>query len=57
MCIVMDYYKLGDLDLALKSRNARGEMLEEHVLMKWVGQILEGLVYVHEQKLIHRYVT
>ena len=54
VCIVMDYYKLGDLDQTLKSKHARGEQLEEEVLMKWVGQMVEALMYVHGMKLIHR---
>ena len=50
----MDYYKLGDLDQTLRSKQARGEMLDAQDLMKWVGQMVEALVYVHDMKLIHR---
>lgn len=57
MCIVMDYYKLGDLHQTLRSRHDRGDMLGEEELMKWVGQLVEALVYLHEKKLIHRYIA
>ncbi len=54
VCIVMDYYKLGDLDQTLRNKRKIKEMLEEAVLRKWVGQMVEALVYVHEKNIIHR---
>eukprot|EP00112_Aurelia_sp_Birch-Aquarium-sp1_P006306 Seg1698.8 transcript_id=Seg1698.8/GoldUCD/mRNA.D3Y31 product="Serine/threonine kinase-like domain-containing protein STKLD1" protein_id=Seg1698.8/GoldUCD/D3Y31 len=54
VCIVMDYYKLGDLDRALKQKRAKSEALEEVILKKWFGQMLEAMVFVHKKGVIHR---
>lgn len=53
----MDYYKLGDLEQTLRKKRSMKEMLEEAVLRKWVGQMVEALVYVHGKNIIHRYLT
>lgn len=54
VCIVMDYYKLGDLDKALKQKRAKGEAVPELVLKKWFGQMVNALVFVHSKSMIHR---
>lgn len=54
VCIVMDYYKLGDLDRALKQKRAKSEAVEEVVLKKWFGQMVEAMVFVHKKGMIHR---
>jgi len=54
VCIVMDYYKLGDLDRALKQKRAKPEAIEEVILKKWFGQMLEAMVFVHKKGMIHR---
>ncbi len=54
MCIVMDLYKLGDMDKVLKGRREAGTPLDELLLKKWIGQLLEALHYVHSRKVIHR---
>ncbi|XP_065068204.1 serine/threonine kinase-like domain-containing protein STKLD1 [Rhopilema esculentum] len=54
VCIVMDYYKLGDLDRALKQKRAKAEAIEEVILKKWFGQMLEAMVFVHKKGMIHR---
>lgn len=56
VCIVMDYYQLGDLEKALRQRRSKGTSLEAQVLYKWLGQMVEALHYVHDQKMIHRYI-
>ena len=55
MCIVMDFYRMGDLDKVLKGKREQSTPLEELVLKKWIGQLVEALHYVHEQGMIHRY--
>ena len=50
----MDYYQLGDLEKALRQRRSKGTSLEAQVLYKWLGQMIEALHYVHDQKMIHR---
>lgn len=54
VCIVMDFYQLGDLEKALRQRRSKGTSLEAQVLYKWLGQMVEALHYVHNQKMIHR---
>ena len=54
VCIVMDYYQLGDLEKALRQRRSKGTSLEPQVLYKWLGQMVEALHYVHDQQMIHR---
>lgn len=54
VCIVMEYYKLGDLDRVLKQRRSKQEFIEEKILKKWLGQIVQALTFVHRHKVIHR---
>ena len=54
VCIVMDYYQLGDLEKVLRQRRSKGTSLEAQILYKWLGQMVEALHYVHDQKMIHR---
>lgn len=54
VCIVMHYYELGDLERALRQRRSKGIFLEKDVMYKWLGEMVEALHYVHEQKMIHR---
>lgn len=54
VCIVMDYYRMGDLDKALKQNRSSSKSLEELVLKKWFGQMLEAIIFVHQKNVIHR---
>ncbi|XP_028411067.1 serine/threonine kinase-like domain-containing protein STKLD1 isoform X2 [Dendronephthya gigantea] len=54
VCIVMEYYKLGDLEKVLRQKRSKQENIEEMVLKKWLGQIVEALAFVHRHKVIHR---
>ncbi|XP_022085399.1 serine/threonine kinase-like domain-containing protein STKLD1 [Acanthaster planci] len=54
VCIVMEYYKMGDLDKALNIKRKQQVKVEEVVLKKWIGQMLEALVFVHNKQVIHR---
>ncbi|XP_071802748.1 serine/threonine kinase-like domain-containing protein STKLD1 [Asterias amurensis] len=54
VCIVMQYYKMGDLDKALGIKRKQQVNVEEVVLKKWIGQMIEALVFVHDKKVIHR---
>ncbi|CAH1787300.1 unnamed protein product [Owenia fusiformis] len=54
VCIVMDHYANGDLDKVLKQKRAKKEPIEELIIKKWLGQMVEALVFVHKKKVIHR---
>ncbi|KAF6031307.1 STKLD1 [Bugula neritina] len=53
VCIVMEYYKNGDLDNVLKRRRVSQQPIEELILKKWLGQIIEALAFVHQKQIIH----
>ncbi|EDV28030.1 uncharacterized protein TRIADDRAFT_63635 [Trichoplax adhaerens] len=55
VCIVMEYYKMGDLDRVLKQKRQKNEYIEELILKKWIGQMIEALVFVHKKQVIHSY--
>ncbi len=42
--------------MVLKAKREKGIALEELVLKKWIGQLLEALHYMHSQETIHRCV-
>nr|XP_006817728.1 PREDICTED: probable inactive protein kinase-like protein SgK071 homolog [Saccoglossus kowalevskii] len=54
VCIVMDYYKFGDLDKILRQKRQKKENIEELILKKWFGQMVESLAFVHKKEVIHR---
>ncbi|XP_065916467.1 serine/threonine kinase-like domain-containing protein STKLD1 isoform X2 [Dysidea avara] len=54
VCIIMEYYKLGDMDRVLKQKRRSKEHIEELLLKKWLGQMVEALCFVHDRKVIHR---
>ena len=49
MCIVMDYYPLGDLEICLRKKRENKEKFDELVLKKWIGQIIDAMTFVHEK--------
>ena len=54
VCIVMDFYEMGDLAKVLKTKRSKQENIEEMILKKWIGQMIEALVFVHKKEVIHR---
>jgi len=54
VCIVMDYYEMGDLAKVLKTKRTKKENIDEMILKKWLGQMIEALVFVHKKEVIHR---
>ena len=54
VCIVMDFYEMGDLAKVLKTKRLKHENIEEVMLKKWLGQMIEALVFVHKKEVIHR---
>ena len=54
VCIVMDYYEMGDLAKVLKTKRSKQENIDEMILKKWMGQMIEALVFVHNKEVIHR---
>nr|CAB3264290.1 serine/threonine-protein kinase Nek6-like [Phallusia mammillata] len=54
VCIVMNYYEMGDLAKVIKTKRLKQEGIDEMILKKWLGQMVEALVFVHNKKVIHR---
>lgn len=54
VCIVMNYYEFGDLAKVIKTKRQKNECIEEMIIKKWLGQMVEALVFVHKKKVIHR---
>ena len=51
-CIVLEYVGLGSLKKVIQDVGSPG--LEEQMMASFIGQILSGLQFLHEQGLIHR---
>jgi serine/threonine protein kinase len=54
LCIVIDYAEGGDLSTRLKIAKHKGYKFTEPQIRKWFMQICIGLLYIHENKIIHR---
>eukprot|EP00731_Ephydatia_muelleri_P023863 Em0016g134a len=55
VCIVMDYYGLGDLARILRQHREKKEQIEDMTLRKWLGQMIEALHFIHGNGMIHSY--
>ncbi|XP_060069798.1 serine/threonine kinase-like domain-containing protein STKLD1 [Ylistrum balloti] len=54
MAIVMDYFPLGTLGTIMQKHWESKEIIPEETIKNWVGQVIEGLVHVHQRGIIHR---
>ena len=54
MNIVMEYADDGDLDGKLKQCIKSHRIFDESQMWSWIIQLLEGLKYLHDNKIIHR---
>ncbi|XP_046542734.1 serine/threonine kinase-like domain-containing protein STKLD1 [Haliotis rubra] len=54
VCIVMDYYSKGDLKKIIQQYQKNKQPMEEEVLKRYLGEILEALIFVHRKGVIHR---
>jgi serine/threonine protein kinase len=52
--IVMEYAPCGDLAMQIKTCIENNKMMEEDVVWKYLIQLLQGLKYIHEQRVLHR---
>jgi serine/threonine protein kinase len=50
----MDYYPKGDLQRYLNKYKNQGKNLSISKIIQYFKQLLEGLSYLHEKKLMHR---
>jgi NIMA (never in mitosis gene a)-related kinase len=52
--LVMEYCDGGDLRHAILEQATRGSYFPENEVMTWFTQILEGLRFIHANRIIHR---
>ena len=52
--IVMEYADDGDISTKIKYNLKNGLVFRENIIWDYIIQILEGLKYLHEKKIIHR---
>ena len=52
--IVMEYAEGGDLHKKIKNNLKNHVYFKEHIIWDWVIQILEGLKYLHDNRIMHR---
>ena len=52
--IVMEYADDGDIDKKIKDNLKKSNMFSEETLWSWIIQILKGLKYLHDNKIMHR---
>ncbi|ESP03243.1 hypothetical protein LOTGIDRAFT_237772 [Lottia gigantea] len=54
LCIVMQYYLNSDLQTVIKSYQDKKDKIEESTVKKYLGEIIEALIFVHKKGVIHR---
>ena len=52
--IVMEYADDGDIDKKIKDNLRKRNLFSEETIWSWIIQILEGLKYLHDNKIMHR---
>ena len=52
--IVMEYADDGDIDKKIKDNLKKRNLFTEETIWSWIIQILEGLKYLHDNKIMHR---
>ncbi|XP_048777734.2 serine/threonine kinase-like domain-containing protein STKLD1 isoform X2 [Ostrea edulis] len=54
MIIVMDYFPKGNLGHVVQKAREEKQAIPEETLKKYIGQLMEALVYVHSKNILHR---
>jgi NIMA (never in mitosis gene a)-related kinase len=52
--MIMDYCEFGDLSVYIKTRKETRDFFEEAIIINLFVQMLFGLNYLHERKILHR---
>ncbi|NWX86853.1 STKL1 protein, partial [Nothoprocta ornata] len=54
LCLVMQHSGQGDLSSLIKGKRQKSEKITDKVILKFLGQMVDALFYIHEQNIIHR---
>ena len=54
LCLVMEYCEHGDLRHIIKEQKKSQQLFSERQVMTWFVQIVDGLRYIHANRVIHR---
>ncbi|XP_048679307.1 serine/threonine kinase-like domain-containing protein STKLD1 isoform X2 [Caretta caretta] len=54
LCLVMQHSSQGDLSSLIKAKRKKREKVEDMVIQKFLGQMVDALFYIHKQNVFHR---
>ncbi|NXL50149.1 STKL1 protein, partial [Podilymbus podiceps] len=54
LCLVMQHSGQGDLSTVIKEKRQKSEKITDVVILKFLGQMVDALFYIHEQNVFHR---
>ncbi|XP_025918055.1 serine/threonine kinase-like domain-containing protein STKLD1 isoform X2 [Apteryx rowi] len=54
LCLVMQHSGQGDLSSLIKEKRQKSEKITDKVILKFLGQMVDALFYIHKQNIIHR---
>ncbi|XP_054076680.1 serine/threonine kinase-like domain-containing protein STKLD1 [Rissa tridactyla] len=54
LCLVMQHSGQGDLSSVIKEKRQKSEKITDVVILKFLGQMVDALFYIHKQNIFHR---
>ncbi|XP_015734542.1 serine/threonine kinase-like domain-containing protein STKLD1 isoform X2 [Coturnix japonica] len=54
LCLVMQHSDRADLASLIKTKREKPEKIENMVILRFLGQIVDALIYIHNQNIFHR---
>ncbi|NXG91565.1 STKL1 protein, partial [Stercorarius parasiticus] len=54
LCLVMQHSGHGDLASVIKEKRQKSEKITDMVILKFLGQMVDALFYIHKQNIFHR---
>ncbi|NXC47101.1 STKL1 protein, partial [Penelope pileata] len=54
LCLVMQHSGQVDLSSLIKTKRQKQEKIADTVMLKFLGQMVDALFYIHEQNIFHR---
>ncbi|KFQ01035.1 putative inactive protein kinase-like SgK071, partial [Leptosomus discolor] len=54
LCLVMQHLGQGDLSSLIKEKRQKSEKITDMMILKFLGQMVDALLYIHKQNIFHR---